>query len=83
MKFSRQEYWSELPFPFPGNIPYPVIKVLPPELQVDSYPLNHQGRPPATAEGVSLQLMSSTNHKNNNIIELQLTTIPTIYPEMC
>ena len=24
--FSRQEYWSELPFPSPGNLPDPEIK---------------------------------------------------------
>ena len=24
--FSRQEYWSELPFPSPGNFPNPGIK---------------------------------------------------------
>ena len=26
MEFSRQEYWSGLPFPFPGNLPNPGIK---------------------------------------------------------
>ena len=26
MGFPRQEYWSELPFPSPGNIPDPGIK---------------------------------------------------------
>ena len=26
MGFSRQEYWSGLPFPSPGNLPYPGIK---------------------------------------------------------
>ena len=26
MKFSRQEYWSGLPFPFPGDLPDPGIK---------------------------------------------------------
>ena len=24
MEFSRQEYWSELPFPTPGDLPKPV-----------------------------------------------------------
>ena len=24
--FSRQEYWSGLPFPFPGDLPYPGIE---------------------------------------------------------
>ena len=26
MGFSRQEYWSGVPFPSPGNLPYPGIK---------------------------------------------------------
>ena len=26
MGFARQKYWSELPFPFPGNLPHPGIK---------------------------------------------------------
>ena len=26
MEFSRQEYWSGLPFPSPGNLPNPGIK---------------------------------------------------------
>jgi len=26
MEFSRQEYWSELPFPSPGDLPNPRIK---------------------------------------------------------
>ena len=82
MGFSRQEYWSGLPFLPPGDLPNPVIELSPPALQVDSFPLSHQGRPPATAKGVPLQLMSSTNHKNNNMIELQLTTIPTTCPDM-
>ena len=32
---SRQEYWSGLPFPSPGNLPDPTIKPRPPALQVD------------------------------------------------
>ena len=26
MGFSRQEYWSGLPFPYPGDLPYPGIE---------------------------------------------------------
>ena len=31
--FSRQEYWSGLPFPFPGDIPGPGIKPKSPALR--------------------------------------------------
>ena len=30
MGFFRQEYWSELPFPSPGNLPDPGIKPMSP-----------------------------------------------------
>ena len=32
MKFSRQEYWSRLPFPSPGDLPNPWIKPMSPAL---------------------------------------------------
>ena len=38
MGFSRQEYWSGLPFPSPGNLPEPGIKPRSLSLQVDSLP---------------------------------------------
>ena len=38
MRFSRQEYWSGLPFPFPGNLPNPGIEPRSPTLQEDSLP---------------------------------------------
>ena len=38
---SRQEYWSGLPFPSPGDLHNPEIKFLSPALQVDSLPLSH------------------------------------------
>jgi len=33
--FSRHEYWSGLPFPSPGDLPYPGIKPRSPTLQAD------------------------------------------------
>ena len=42
--FPRQEYWSELPFPSPGDLPNPGIKAMSPALQADSLPLSHQGK---------------------------------------
>ena len=35
-EFSRQEYWSGLPFPFPGDLPDQQIEPGSPALQVDS-----------------------------------------------
>ena len=45
MGFSRQEYWSELPFPPSGDLPNPRIEPESPALQADSLPLSHQGSP--------------------------------------
>ena len=36
MGFSRQEYWSELPFPSPEDLPHPGIKPTSPALQADT-----------------------------------------------
>ena len=38
MGFSRQEYWSGLPFPSPGDLPDPGIEPRSPELQENSLP---------------------------------------------
>ena len=36
MGFSRQEYWSALPFPSPGDLPHPGIEPRSPTLQADA-----------------------------------------------
>jgi len=36
MGFSRQEYWSGLPFPSPGDLSDPGVKSYSPALQADS-----------------------------------------------
>ena len=38
MGFSRQEYWSGLPFPSPGDLPDPGIEPRSPALQADTLP---------------------------------------------
>ena len=38
MGFSRQEYWSGLPFPSPGDLPNPGNEPASPALQADSLP---------------------------------------------
>ena len=44
MGFARQEYWSELSFPSPGDLPYPGIEPGSPLLQVDSLPSEPPGK---------------------------------------
>ena len=38
MRFSRQEYWSGLPCPPPGQLPDPGMESLSPALQADCLP---------------------------------------------
>ena len=45
MGFSRQEYWRGLPFPSPGNLPYPGIDPRSPALQAESLPTSYKGSP--------------------------------------
>ena len=45
MEFSRQEYWSRLLFPSPGDLPNPGIKPGSPALQEDSLPTELWGKP--------------------------------------
>ena len=45
MEFSRQEYWSGLPFPSPGDLPDPGIESMSPVLQADSLPSEPPGKP--------------------------------------
>ena len=45
MDFSRQESWSGLPFPSPGDLPGPGIKLKSPGLQADSLLSESPGKP--------------------------------------
>ena len=48
MEFSRQECWSGLPCPPPGDLPSPGVEPVPsvtPSLQADYLLLSHQGSP--------------------------------------
>ena len=45
MGISRQEYWSGLPFPSPGDLPNPGFEPMSSALQADSLLLSHWGSP--------------------------------------
>ena len=45
MRFSRQGFWSGLPFPSPGDLPNPGIEPRSPALQADPLPTELQGKP--------------------------------------
>ena len=45
MEFSRQEYWSGLPFAFPGDLSDPGMESASPALQADNLPSETPGNP--------------------------------------
>ena len=45
MGFSKQQYWSGVPFPSPGNLPDPGIKPRSPALQADALTSEQPGKP--------------------------------------
>ena len=59
MEFSRQEYWSGLPFPSPEELPNPGIKPWSPASQAGSLPFELKGSPHK-----SITLLTYTDHKN-------------------
>ena len=48
MGFSRQEYWSGLPFPSPGDLPDPEIEPGSPTLEADALTSEPPGKPMLT-----------------------------------
>ena len=62
MEFSRQEYWSGLPFPSPGDLPNPGTKPGSPSLQADALP----SEPPG-----NLMSIGSSNQCHNGSDQFQ------------
>ena len=56
MEFSRQEYWSGLPFPSPGDLPDPGIEPGSPALQADALP----SEPPGKTKDLVLRVSPSS-----------------------
>ena len=65
MGFPRQEYWSELPFPSPGDLSNPGIEPKSPALQADSLPSEPPGKPVTRYE--FLQINKSIKQKQIKI----------------
>ena len=87
--FSRQGYWSGLPFPSPGDLPNPGIEPRSPALQADSLPTELQGKHISSVQSLSrVQLfatpwiaacqasLSITNSRSS----LRLTSIQSVMP---
>jgi len=63
MGFSRQGYWSGLPFPSLGDLPNPGIKPGSPALQEDSLPTELQGKPHACPKTLSKTIQPLVSHQ--------------------
>ena len=68
MGFSRQEYWSGLPFPSPGDLPEPGIEPRSLTLQADTLPSKPPGR-----EGT--QLHPLTENWIKDLLRLEETQV--------
>ena len=68
MGFSRQEYWSGLPFPSPGDLPDPGIEPGSPTLEADAL----TSEPPGKPNNPAIPLLSMSPEKP----ELKKTHVP-------
>ena len=59
MEFSRQEYWSGLPFPSPGDLPDPGMEPRSPTLQADALPSEPPGKPLGRAAAAAANSLQS------------------------
>ena len=77
--FSRQEYWSELSCPPPGDIPNPGIEPRAPSLQADSLPSESLGKPPLslTQNKTSLWSLEMTLQRS---LDFYSRSLPSVGP---
>jgi len=52
LRFSSQEDWSQLPFPFPGDLPNPEIKPVSPALAGGFFATETSGKRSKSGEGL-------------------------------
>ena len=75
MGFSRQEYWSGLPCPPPGELPNPGIEPRSPTLQADSLPSEPPGKPQNTGVGILSLLQGNFPTQESNWVFLHCRQI--------
>ena len=78
MGFPRQEYWSGLPFPSPGDLPDPGIRLRSPALQ-DSLLSEPPGKPQMSISGKHLNKLGHSHvMKYYGVVknEIELEVLP-------
>ena len=87
MRFSRQGYWSGLPFPSPGDLPNPGIEPRSPALQADSLPTELQGKPSLAIylkySSVYMSILKLPNHPSLPPFPLATTSSTTNSFKFC
>ena len=71
MGFSRQEYWSGLPFPSPGYLPNPGIEPRSPALQADALPSEPPGKPKGILFRRVVKINQLCNKGDQNLIGIR------------
>ena len=56
LEFSRQEYWSGLPFPFPGDLPHLEIEPMSPALAGRFFTTEPPGKPTAGIDSLRIRI---------------------------
>ena len=84
VEFSRQEYWSGLPFPSAGDLPYPGIEPMSPALQANLF------KPPGAAAAIcNISSVQSLSRVQLSPPELQharppcISPTPGVHPNSC
>ena len=73
MRFSRQEYWSVLPFPSPEDVPDPGIKPGSHVLQADALPSEPPGKPNYPLTQKTFPVTWGKIHMFYHVIEEEVT----------
>jgi len=72
MGFSRQDYWSGLPFPSPGDLLNPGIEPGSPALQADALPYEPPGKPEVKVAQSCLTLCDSMDYTVQGILQARI-----------
>ena len=88
MGFPRQEHWSGLPFPSPGDLPDSGIKPLSAALQEDSLPTKPSGKSSAAISTVQFSSVAQScptlwSHEPQHTRSPCPSPTPGVYPKSC
>ena len=80
MEFSKQEYWSGLPFPSPRDLPDPEVEPRSPTMQAVSLPSESPGKP--ICESISIYLSIYLSICLSIYLSVSLSVLLSIYPHL-